>query len=401
MSASPVVRPIEPGDLDDWLRAEQRSFGIEPSEARLAQLRPAIEADRSVAAYDDGQIVATGGAYSTQLTLPGGDTVAVAGITAIGTRPSHTRRGLFRAVMDLLHNESAARDEPACVLLASEALLYPRFDYGVATEAHWVGIDRRRAARRSDHVPVGTIDDFVDVASAHDVIHDIWHREQRPGWLHRPIRVLESVLADHEEDRHGAMALTLCLHRDDSGRPDGYCLYRRQPRWHHGQSTGTLVAHELVGTDAARLALWHHLLGIDLVERIEVMPNPIDDPLPATLTDRRQFQTLGRFDQLWIRPLDVGRLLGARRYAIEFTVVVDVEGAGRLAVTGGPDGAEVAASTASPDLTVTRADIGTLVVGNSLRPLVSAGRAVPDAGRLDLLDAFFRWPVAPFNMLDF
>ncbi|MDH3755199.1 MAG: hypothetical protein OEU32_15110, partial [Acidimicrobiia bacterium] len=59
---TPEVRFIHPGETRSWLRAEQRSFGIEPSEDRLDELIETVEVDRACAAVEGGDIVATGGA---------------------------------------------------------------------------------------------------------------------------------------------------------------------------------------------------------------------------------------------------------------------------------------------------------------------------------------------------
>ena len=58
--AAAEVRFIEPDEQREWLRSEQRSFGIEPDDTRLDELTPAIEGERACAAFDGGRIVATG-----------------------------------------------------------------------------------------------------------------------------------------------------------------------------------------------------------------------------------------------------------------------------------------------------------------------------------------------------
>lgn len=398
------IRVIDPAEVRAWLRAEQRSFGIEPSEQRLDELLDVVDPARSFAAIDGTEIVATGAAFATRVHLPGGASVPVGGISAIGTRPTHTRQGLFRDIMHHLHEQSAELGEPATALLASESLLYDRFGYGLATTATWARIESRRASLRGDAPITDRIEMFVPVDTAHDLIDDIWRQVagRRPGWLDRPRPLLDLVLADHAADRDGAMPFTMAVHRTDDGTPDGYCLYRRRPQQEMGHSTGSVHVRELVGSDAARLSLWHHLLSIDLVETIEAMPVPDDDPLPLALVDPRQFRTVGVIDQLWLRPHDIATLLSARRYQVADRLVLDVADVGRFAIEGGPDDATVTGTDDPADLGLSRAELATVVVGRSLRPLVSAGRVhVTDDAALDRWDRFVRWPVAPYCLLDF
>ncbi len=403
--SSPAVRFIDPGEAREWLIAEQRSFGIEPDDQRLGELAPTTEILRACAAFDGTAIVATGGAFTTTMRLPGGASVPVAAITAIGTRPTHIRRGLFGEVMDQLHTQSAELDEAATVLLASEALLYPRFGYGVATTGASVQIDRRRAEFRPQISVSDRLEMFVDIAASDQLVADLWQRagEHRPGWLSRPPQLRAFILADHEVERGGAMGFTLIVHHDTDGSPDGYCLYRRTLKWEQGQSAGSLFVHELVtSSPQAHLALWHHCLNIDLVETVAAMPVPVDDPLPEALADRRQYRTIGLHDQVWLRPHDAANLLATRHYAVADLITIDVADVGRFRIDGGSAGAAVTTTTAEPDISCGRAELGSLVVGNSLRPLVASGRAsLGDPASLDRVDRFFRWPVAPYSLLDF
>ena len=400
------VRFIAPEEHREWLRAEQRSFGIEPDDERLDQLAPVVEAGRACAAFDDGAIVATGAAFGTDLTLPGRTTARVGAVTAIGTRPTHYRRGLFRRIMALLHEQSADMGETATVLLASESLLYPRFGYGPATTAAAVRLDRRRAKLRDDLEISDRVSMFADVAGSAALISDIWKRAgaDRPGWIDRPDRLLRFTLADHEVERHDAMAYTLALHHDADGNPDGYCLYRRSLKWQHGQSVGSLFVDELVAVDStAHLALWQHCLGIDLVETIEAFPVPVDDPLPEALADRRQYATTDIHDQLWLRPHDPAMLLASRRYAVADALRLQVRESGTYLIEGGPDAASCQPTDHDgADLVCGTAELGAILLGNSIRPFVATGRVeLADPSELDRLDHFLRWPVAPYNLLDF
>ena len=75
------------------------------------------------------------GAFSFELTLPGGALVPASGITMVGVEPTHRRRGILTEMLRWLHEDAVRRGEPLAILTASEASIYRRFGYGVATEA--------------------------------------------------------------------------------------------------------------------------------------------------------------------------------------------------------------------------------------------------------------------------
>src|SRR5215469_1581591 len=94
------IRPVTHDELPAFWRAAHISFGERPDEAQFESWRELLEVDRTLAAFDPDEvdaIVASAAAYSFKLTLPGGTTVPVAGVTAVGVRPTHRRQGLLTA----------------------------------------------------------------------------------------------------------------------------------------------------------------------------------------------------------------------------------------------------------------------------------------------------------------
>ena len=78
------------------------------------------------------------------MTLPGGCTEAL-GLTWVSVEITHRRRGILRALIERQLREAAARGVPVAVLTASEASIYGRFGFGVATRAATRVIDRLAA----------------------------------------------------------------------------------------------------------------------------------------------------------------------------------------------------------------------------------------------------------------
>lgn len=102
------IRPIGHDEFAGFQRAGAVAFGWQPSDEDIEADRPLLEPDRTLAAYDDGRIIATAAAFSFELALPGQMTgtsddpapaVPVAGVTGVGVVPTHRRRGLLRELM--------------------------------------------------------------------------------------------------------------------------------------------------------------------------------------------------------------------------------------------------------------------------------------------------------------
>ena len=66
------------------------------------------------------------------LTVPGGP-VRTAGVTVVGVLPTHRRRGILRELMRAQLDDVHARGEPLAALWASEASIYGRYGYGLAS----------------------------------------------------------------------------------------------------------------------------------------------------------------------------------------------------------------------------------------------------------------------------
>src|SRR5687768_6817188 len=117
------LRPITDDEFPAYARTLAAAFAGSLTDEEVEDWRLVTELDRTLAGFDRGQIVATAGAYTMQLTLPGGTTVPVAGVTAVSVRPTHRRRGLLTAMMDRQLDDVASRGEPIAILTASEALI--------------------------------------------------------------------------------------------------------------------------------------------------------------------------------------------------------------------------------------------------------------------------------------
>ena len=157
---------------------------------------------------------------------------------------------------------------------------------------------------------------------------------------------------------------------------------------------------ELVAaTPAARALLWAFLLDQDLTRTITWRLAPPDEPLWLMLTDPDAVR-VGLGSALWVRVVDVAAALGARTYAHDPDVVLEVSdafcpwNAGRYRLAGG--GCE--RTDAEPDLALDAAALGAAYLGGTtLRELAGAGRVAElRPGALARASAAFRGDVAPW-----
>src|SRR5438874_12305279 len=183
----------------------RRAFGASlPTDEELAASREITEFDRTLAFFDGPEIVATAGIFSYELTVPGG-LLPCAGVTRVSVLSTHRRRGLLTAMMRRQLDDIHERGEPLAALYASEAPIYGRFGYGLATYQASVEVQRAHAAF-ARAVPSSGRLSMVDVPTAVSAVIRVWEqtRRKQPGMLALDERWMRVELADLELYREGA-----------------------------------------------------------------------------------------------------------------------------------------------------------------------------------------------------
>jgi predicted acetyltransferase len=348
------------------------------------------EWERAVNVYQPGrtigafgpELIGTARSFDAELTVPGGARLPMAGVTGVGVRADRTRRGVLRAMMTAQLEDFTARGVVFANLLASEAPIYGRFGYGLATRYRSYSVDRNRA-RLHPGVPAGGELELLELDRALEVCPGVYERlEHRPGMMTRP-----GVLwALHESQaRRQSHAVKALVHHSPDG-PDGFATYYVDGLQAHPWTKQLHLVDLFAGTSAAFTGLWRFLLGIDLVDRIVAEARPLDEPIELILADHRH-STVDRIgDEHWIRLVDVQKALSAREYGAADPVVVEVtdpllpgnSGSYRIS----PDGAERTTEPAALSLDVTTLAMAYL---GTWRP-----SALADAGRIVVRD-----PAAP------
>jgi predicted acetyltransferase len=376
------LRPIDRTELPAFYRTLSEVFGEDPDDRDRELLAPVFEADRSLAAFDDGEIVATAGIYTRDLTVPGGPRPA-AGVTFVSVQPTHRRRGLLTGMMRRqLTGLYEDRQEPVAVLWASEGGIYGRFGYGVAArQLSWEGSKDKLRIRPGVSIGTGRVV-LLPPEQARPLEEEVYEavRPTSVGFLSRPGAWGDRLAADPAHVRGGASARRHALHTEQDGSVTGYATYRTKP-----DGTPTRVDSELrvddvlATTPQAYAALWQFLAGVDLLPKLVRHRAPLDDPLQHLVADTRALEAVV-YDSLWVRLADVGRALQTRTYAQPVDVVLDVRdefcpwNAGRWRLSGDSTGA-VCAPTGDPaDLSLSATELGSAYLGGpTLTELGAAG----------------------------
>lgn len=287
------------------------------------QIAKLLEPGRTVGAFVDGQLVGTADAVTSGLTLPGGTVVGHAAVTHIGVLPSFTRKGIATELIRHQLRDIDARGEVVATLRASEATIYERYGYGVASSSQSVEVHTARAALRPN-VGTGGPVRLIDAAHAWDVLPRICteNRPSRPGTIDRP-EVWWEGLRLRTESAAGASYVAV---HGEQGSETGFARYRPidTERWFVGDQRTIVVEDFFAPTTESYLGLLRFLLGLDLVDRVLFWMLPVDDPLPWLLVDRRAARVTATHDETWLRIIDAHKALSARRYKGDGAVTIGV-----------------------------------------------------------------------------
>src|SRR5918997_6362002 len=307
-------QPVSTDELEDFELACRRAFHDDAHPQDVALDVRTTEADRTLVIREGGEIVATAGALTRDMIVPGGRAVPVGAVTAVGVAPGHTRRGHLGALMRRQLDDIHAAGEPLAILWASEGLIYGRYGYGSATRRVTYDVQRRLAELRRDLPLPGRgarlsdpAEAVPDMRAAHKAL-----RSGRPGLLDRDDLRWERVIYDPEHSRRGFGAQRAVIQPGPDGEPAGYALYAVTEEWdEHGPAGRMRVRELLAATPEAHLGLWRYLLSIDLTRTVSWPRAPDHDPIAHALRNSDAVARRIEPHGLWLRVVDAAPALGA------------------------------------------------------------------------------------------
>jgi predicted acetyltransferase len=197
----------------------------------------------------------------------------------------------------------------------------------------------------------------------------------------------------------------VAVHRPAPGAEiDGLLRYHVDEHWEGMRPLSAAVIDDLVAANpVAYAALWRLCCDLDNIVTVTAGNRSVDESLPWLLADARAMVQTSRFDNIWLRILDVEAALTARRYLTTDALVIEVRdagghAAGRYLLEAGPDAANCTRTTNAADIELDVTTLGAAYLsGTSLQTMATAGLVVEHrGGAVARADAMFRWTAVPW-----
>ncbi|MEW6058526.1 MAG: GNAT family N-acetyltransferase, partial [Actinomycetota bacterium] len=273
------IRTIALEEFETYFGMLETSFGGHARPEDLERERRVVEIDRCLGAFDGPELIGGASAASFLMTAPGAE-IRAAGVTGVGVKPTHRRRGVNSALMRRQLDDVRAAGEPVAALYASEGGIYGRFGYGLASFMCSIDIERERSTFIHGSQPIGRVR-LLDRAAALEAFLPVYERarRERPGMIRLDDKRFEYRLA--EEGHHGPepRRYFYAAHETADGM-DGYAVYHVKSEWADSTPRNELQVEEVVALSPAVYGdVWRYLLDVDLVGRVTAWNRPLDEPL--------------------------------------------------------------------------------------------------------------------------
>ena len=375
------------------------AFGDGPENTIAASVR----AEWTLCAFDGAKLVSSYSAFPFTMRANGKAT-SLAGVSTVGTLPEYRRRGLVRRILTRAFQDMRERGQPVSALWASQAAIYQRYGYAMATVLRSYSVDTVDIAFHDGDEGAGRVE-RLDAAAGYAHCKGVYQAfiERRMGYLHRARALwLNNAL----EERAADGPIHVALSRDAAGAPDGYAVYTlRGDRVDHASRGQEIVVRDAawLSADAYR-SLWTFFKRHDLVGRVRWQGAPLDDPAPELFLEPRLLHTRDE-EGIWLRVMDVAAALAARGWSADgvatLTVLPDPltpwnDGAYRIEAANGEAQVTPLPAGAGTDATLSIKALAALYAGRrSARQLCAWGLLLAAPKAAQALDALFATHHAP------
>lgn len=317
------VRHLTDDDVAEAATVFVTSLGSRPPK-RPERYQRYWDVPTSLAAFDDGRLLGVAARFPSRFTAVGGAELACTAVPSVGVRPDAHRRGVGRALLERQVAEAVGHGDAVMALNASQVQIYGRFGYGPTSTWWSVEADPRTLAWRGDapRAASGSIQE-VDAETAHGLLPELHERcfGHWAGELARPEGYWFAVLHPRPDQDPPMFA----VHRDAEGTVDAAVRFTVVQRFDEVGFANRVELQDLFGRDPGTEALlvrWlleRRLAGRFTAERIDPRT-----PVKWMLEDGRRLRTTAAEDAVWVRVLDVPRVVRARTTLTTGEVVVDV-----------------------------------------------------------------------------
>lgn len=282
-----------------------------------------LESGSPLGGFIDGTLQGVVNGFAGAIALPGGTYVSHLAVTHVGVAPTQTRNGIARALLSEQLRRAHAQGYVVAGLRASDARIYGRYGYGIASWSVRQDVDLTNGGRpkpeRSTDLRV------VDAFESFDLFQKIAAVVPSPrsaslqrwdGWWK-----IQEFRTRHGSTPHHAVVVGA------KGAERGYIRFHIQAtdNWFTATQRTAIVDDLIAHDDDAWRALLGHVLSQDILHKVILPSRPVDDPLPRLVENARAVQTSELRDESWIRPLDLHKFLNARSYNATQDVVLRIE----------------------------------------------------------------------------
>ena len=280
------LRPATPGEMSQIGELGGYEYGGAFGDGPDSMVAQATRPEWTLCAFDGDRLAAS---YATiPFTMrANGTAMSLGGVSAVGTHPEYRRQGLVRRITTQAFEDMRERGQSIAALWASQAAIYQRYGYSIASILRTYKVDTADIAFFDGDQGAGNVE-RLDAASGLDPAKRIYQEfvAHRLGYLHRSKALWENNAL---EERGDDGPVHVAISRGATGRPDGYVVYTlRAGRVGHAARDQEIAVRDLawLSLDAYR-SLWSWLGRHDLAGRVVWSTAPRDDPAPELFVEPR------------------------------------------------------------------------------------------------------------------